>query len=146
MIYLVGEFEPNAVAPLRIPRLLTRLCDTSGRQFVLDVATSANTRQPHGIFRLLGSGKTESDAAASEESMGLITRTRFRVIRPSTSMSAVLPQPPARRAPFGRLIRLALGLYLLPVLLAVLVVGGVGMLVVAGGRLIATPHSKSTSQ
>jgi hypothetical protein len=39
----------------------------------------------------------------------------------------------------GRLIQIALAVYLLPALLVVLFVGGLGMLVLAAGRLLSGP-------
>jgi hypothetical protein len=39
----------------------------------------------------------------------------------------------------GRMIQVALAVYLLPALLVVLLVGCLGMLVLAGGRLISGP-------
>jgi len=43
----------------------------------------------------------------------------------------------------GRLIQMALALYLIPALLIVLVVGGVGMLVLTVGRLLTGPIQRS---
>jgi len=43
----------------------------------------------------------------------------------------------------GRLIQIALALYLIPALLVVLVVGGVGMLVLTVGRLFSGPTQRS---
>lgn len=46
---------------------------------------------------------------------------------------------------FGRLIQISLALYLLPVLLVVLAVGGVGMVVIGCSRLLIGPMRVSQS-
>ena len=42
----------------------------------------------------------------------------------------------------GRLLQVALAVYLLPALLIVLAVGGVGMLILAASRILRTPISR----
>jgi hypothetical protein len=45
-------------------------------------------------------------------------------------------EPPAGAIGLGRLIQVVLALYLMPVLLIVLVVGGIGMVVLAAARVL----------
>jgi hypothetical protein len=61
---------------------------------------------------------------------------------------ALVPSPRAIRRPLslggslGRLIQITLALYLLPVLLLVLAVGGAGMAMIAVGRFFTAPIHK----
>jgi hypothetical protein len=58
-------------------------------------------------------------------------------------MSRVMDTRLAGSAVAGRAIQMALALYLVPALLIVLVVGGVGILVLAVGRLFMGPMPRS---
>jgi len=69
-----------------------------------------------------------------QQSAGLQTVTR---------MSKLVDNRSVKRDLAGRLIQIALALYLVPALLVVLVVGGVGMLVLTVGRLFSGPIQRS---
>ncbi len=58
-----------------------------------------------------------------------------QVVRPVRDMK----QSPAASRLAGRIIQVGLALYLLPALMVVLAVGGLGMLILAGGRLLYAP-------
>jgi hypothetical protein len=59
--------------------------------------------------------------------------TRFRI---PVEVSGAIPDRSGGTAWLGRLIQIALALYLIPALLVVLVVGGIGMVVLAAARLL----------
>jgi hypothetical protein len=54
-------------------------------------------------------------------------------------LARMTAQPSVASLLAGRMIQVALAVYLLPALLVVLLVGCLGMLVLAGGRLISGP-------
>jgi hypothetical protein len=78
--------------------------------------------------------------------MVMITQSRFARFRATARTCTATSEPPSDRNLGGRLIQIALAIYLLPALLVVLVVGAVGMLVIAVGRLFAGPFGQSTGQ
>jgi hypothetical protein len=61
---------------------------------------------------------------------------RFRTIAP---LATFQDRHPVACEHVGRVIQIALALYLVPALLVVLAVGGVGMIVLLVGRLVAGP-------
>ena len=71
--------------------------------------------------------------------MAMITDQRSARLRNVVRLSASQDSRSVTSDHAGRLIQIALALYLLPVLLVVLAVGGVGMLVLAVGRLFTGP-------
>ena len=69
----------------------------------------------------------------------MITEQRSTRLRPIARLSATRDRRPVVSDHAGRLIQIALALYLLPALLVVLAVGGVGMTMLAVGRLVTGP-------
>jgi hypothetical protein len=65
----------------------------------------------------------------------MTTQQRSMGLRAVARGPEAMGQRPARTAWLGRLIQVALALYLTPALLVVLLVGGIGMLVLAVARL-----------
>jgi hypothetical protein len=78
--------------------------------------------------------------------MVMITQSRFARFRAAVSSSKAFPEAKTEHNLSGRLIQIALAIYLLPALLIVLVVGAAGMLVLAVGRLFAGWFHRSTGQ
>jgi hypothetical protein len=66
----------------------------------------------------------------------MITEQRSARIRPIARLSTSQDRLPAASDYAGRLIQIILALYLMPALLVVLAVGGVGIMVLAVGRLV----------
>jgi len=75
----------------------------------------------------------------------MITEPRSARLRVVTPVSKVMDNRLAGRDWAGRLIQMALALYLIPALLIVLIVGGMGMLVLTVGRLFTGPIQRSVS-
>jgi hypothetical protein len=96
---------------------------------------SGNTRSTAGAFGDIVPSDRVSLSNRSKKTMVAGTRSKSAPVRPTTRVSATILERTADRSPFGRLIRVALALLLLPALLAVLVTGGLGMLVLAVARL-----------
>jgi hypothetical protein len=82
----------------------------------------------------LESSKGSTVMTTQQQSARLQTVTQVSKFMDSRSVSGDLA---------GRLIQIALALYLLPALLVVLVVGGIGMLVLAASRLFSGPIQRS---
>ena len=66
----------------------------------------------------------------------MITQLRSARFRGADQVSEAKSEPPAGAIGWARLIQVVLALYLMPVLLIVLVVGGMGMVVLAAARLL----------
>ena len=75
----------------------------------------------------------------------MITQPRSAHLRAVTRVSKAMDDRSVNSDLAGRLIQMALALYLVPALLIVLVVGGVGMLVLTVGRLFTGPIQRSVS-
>jgi hypothetical protein len=73
----------------------------------------------------------------------MITQQRSARLQAVTRMSKAMDNRSVGSDLAGRLIQMALAIYLVPALLLVLVVGGVGMLVVTVGRLFTGPIQRS---
>jgi hypothetical protein len=69
----------------------------------------------------------------------MITVQRLARSRRVGRQAVMTAKPSAASRLAGRMIQIALAVYLLPVLLVVLAVGCLGMLVLAGRRLLAGP-------
>jgi hypothetical protein len=69
----------------------------------------------------------------------MITRSRSVRLQPVPLMSKSVDKRSVGSDLAGRLIQVGLALYLIPALMIVLVVGGVGMLILAVGRLFTGP-------
>ncbi len=69
----------------------------------------------------------------------MITEQRSARLRPIARLSTSQDRRPVASDHAGRLIQIALALYLMPALLVVLALGGVGMLVLVVGRLVNGP-------
>ena len=69
----------------------------------------------------------------------MIIEQRSARLRPIARLSTSQDRLPATSDQAGRLIQITLALYLMPALLVVLAVGGVGMMVLAVGRLVTGP-------
>jgi hypothetical protein len=69
----------------------------------------------------------------------MITEQRSTRLRAIARLSASRDRRPVASDHAGRLIQIALALYLIPALLVVLAVGGVGMTMLAVGRLVTGP-------
>ncbi len=66
--------------------------------------------------------------------------------RPGIMMRGARAQGPDQVSAWGRLLQAALAVYLIPVLLVVLVVGGVGLLVLTLGQAVGwIAHSPASS-
>lgn len=72
----------------------------------------------------------------------MITEQRSARLRPIVRLSASPDRRPIASDHAGRLIQIALALYLIPALLVVLAVGSVGMMVLMVGRLVTGPVRK----
>jgi hypothetical protein len=66
----------------------------------------------------------------------MITEVRSRPLRQALQESRTMDIPSAVASSLGGVVQAGLALYLLPALLVVLVVGAVGMLVLAAARLL----------
>ena len=75
--------------------------------------------------------------------MVMTGQSRSSRLRRPSRVSAAIDRRTGASDRTGRLIRMVLGIYLLPALLVVLVVGGVGILVVAVGKLVEGPIQSS---
>jgi len=80
---------------------------------------------------------------SSKESTVMTTHQQSAGLQTVTRMSKLVDNRSVKRDLAGRLIQIALALYLVPALLVVLVVGGVGMLVLTVGRLFSGPIQRS---
>lgn len=69
----------------------------------------------------------------------MITEERSAKLRPIVRLSTSQDRCSVASDHAGRLIQIALALYLMPALLVVLAVGGIGMGVLAVGRLVTGP-------
>ena len=69
----------------------------------------------------------------------MMTEQRSARLRPSARLSASPDRRSGANDHTGRFIQIALALYLIPALLVVLAVGGVGMTVLVIGRLVTGP-------
>ncbi len=69
----------------------------------------------------------------------MITEQRSARLRPIPRLSPSQDRRPVASDYAGRLVQIALALYLIPALLVVLAVGGVGMTVLVVGRLVSGP-------
>jgi hypothetical protein len=69
----------------------------------------------------------------------MITEQRLTRLRPIALLLASHDGRPVVSDRAGRVIQIALAIYLMPALLVVLVVGGIGMMVLAVGRLVSGP-------
>ena len=69
----------------------------------------------------------------------MITEQRSARLRPVARLSVSQDRRPVVSDHAGRLIQIALALYLIPALLVVLAVGGAGMMVLVVGRLVIGP-------
>jgi hypothetical protein len=69
----------------------------------------------------------------------MITEQRSARLRPIAHLSASQDRRPIACDHAGRLIQIALALYLIPALLVVLAMGGVGMMVLVVGRFVTGP-------
>jgi hypothetical protein len=76
-------------------------------------------------------------------STAMIAQPRSAHLRVVTRVPKVMDTRSVVSDPAGRLIQMALALYLIPALLVVLVVGGMGMLVLTVGRLFTSPIRRS---
>jgi len=73
----------------------------------------------------------------------MITQPRSAHLQVVTRVSKVMDTRSVISDLAGRLIQMALALYLIPALLMVLVVGGMGMVVLTVGRLFTGPIRRS---
>jgi hypothetical protein len=69
----------------------------------------------------------------------MISEQRPARLRPIARLAASENRRPVASDHAARLIQIALALYLIPALLVVLAVGGVGMMVLVVGRLVTDP-------
>jgi hypothetical protein len=69
----------------------------------------------------------------------MITQQRSPRIKNASRPTVLLKKSSPASNSAGRLIQIALAFYLLPVLLIVLMLGGLGMVVVGGARLLTGP-------
>jgi nitrate reductase NapE component len=69
----------------------------------------------------------------------MMTEQRSARLRPIARLSASQDRRSVASDHAGRLIQIALALYLIPALVVVLAVGGVGMMVLMVGRLVTGP-------
>jgi hypothetical protein len=83
------------------------------------------------------------DGRSSLSSTVMIAQQRSACLRTVSQVSKLMDNRSDWTDLAGRLIQMALALYLLPALLIVLVVGGVGMLVLAVGRSLTGPIRRS---
>jgi hypothetical protein len=84
-------------------------------------------------------GRQIQRSKASQGFTVMITEQRSTRLRPIARLSASRDRRPVASDRAGRLIQIALALYLIPALLVVLAVGGVGMTMLAVGRLVTGP-------
>ena len=71
--------------------------------------------------------------------MVMMAEQRSVRLRPSARLSASRDRRSGASDHAGRFIQIALALYLIPALLVVLAVGGIGMMVLVVGRLVTGP-------
>jgi hypothetical protein len=74
----------------------------------------------------------------------MITQQRSARMKNSARPSVLLGRLPTASERLGRAIQFALALYLMPVLLVVLAVGGLGMLILGYGRWLTGPGRGSS--
>jgi hypothetical protein len=106
--------------------------------FINSVKRMSSGNTVPGDFSTIRRGGGRCDSSSRKGSMVMITQARSTRGR----LAAVDKQlAPLDRT--DRLIRLALGIYLLPALLVVLVVGGLGMLAIAVAKRFEAPIHRS---
>jgi hypothetical protein len=103
--------------------------------------TSSTVTRPLWAGRRVKSSALESDKGST----AMIAQQRSARLRTVGQVSKSMDTRSDRTDLTGRLIQMALALYLVPVLLIVLVVGGVGMLVLAVGRSVTGLMQRSVS-
>lgn len=75
----------------------------------------------------------------------MLTRSRLMRVRPVARISESAGKRSAGGNFTGRLIQVILAVYLIPALMIVLIVGGIGMLVLSVSRYFSGPIHRATS-